>query len=226
LESRSIREFLEELQPKVNFSLRERYIRCDTERVHGVAFLCLLRRDRRPGRRCGLPLFVAGDADLQRGSFAILPVLRSAITSLSSRLLADEPLSYTSDGAANQNIWNDCQNRCHNDQLPQVNSAMNDKLIDRIQHSGHHKHLPHVLPTLAQQLSSFGWIRSGRPKEGGPTLPGILQPRPDGEDSGYERLDNQPEIHRSRQSTDNVFPQTIQYLMHVGSFRSFSESIL
>lgn len=26
--------FLEELQPKVNFSLRERYIRCDTERVH------------------------------------------------------------------------------------------------------------------------------------------------------------------------------------------------
>lgn len=56
-------------QTKVDFSLPERHVRTHAERIHGVAFRCLLCRDPRPGRRCGLQLFVTDKADLQWGSF-------------------------------------------------------------------------------------------------------------------------------------------------------------
>lgn len=68
------------------------------------------------------------------------PHNRETVTSYVPNLLAGQHLSDAIDRTANQNVGYDRQGDRHNQQLQHVHSALNDKLINRIDNNGENEH--------------------------------------------------------------------------------------
>ena len=110
------------------------------------------------------------------------------------------------DRAAKQHVGNDCQGHCRKQQFQQVDSAVNDELVDHIQNSSEQENLSDVLPSLAQQLAAVGRIPEQRREKKWPILTGVLQPGMNREDCGNGGLYDQPQVHRPGQPSRDIVP--------------------
>src|SRR5690349_18226464 len=125
------------------------------------------------------------------------------------------PSSDTTDRPANEHIGNNRQYCRGNQQFQNVNSTMNDELVDGVQNCGNDEYLPDILPALSQQLGSMMGIRENGPEEWRSPFTRILYSGPDRDDDGHSRLHDQPEVYGSVRTTDEVLPYTLEYLAHV-----------
>jgi hypothetical protein len=71
------------------------------------------------------------------------------------RSSAEHQSSDATDGAAKkQHVGNNYQSHCRKQQFQQVDTAVNDELVDHVQNRSEKEYLSNVLPSLAQQLAA------------------------------------------------------------------------